>query len=68
MEDHFYVVIASDDSRLHRHFDSELATNEAKRLATANPTKKFFICHAERVAKVTAPVAVEETNRDPVPF
>lgn len=71
MEDHFYVIIAGGDRRLVRHTESEVATNEAKRLASQNPSEKFFICRAERVAMVAKPVppvVVEATNDDPIPF
>lgn len=68
-EDHFFIVLASDDTRFVRHSDGDTATNEAKRLASMNASKKFFILRAESVAKVAPqPVVVEKTNDDPIPF
>lgn len=70
-EGQFYVIIAGGDRRLMRHQDKEAADAEATRLATANPNKKFFICRAERVARVAKPVppvVIEETDPDPIPF
>ena len=62
----FSVVIEADDRRLYRHDTPASAEAEARRLALANPGRRFYALHGFVAFEAIEPV--RRIELDEIPF
>lgn len=64
----FYVILRSDDFRLHRHSSKLAAKRELARLAKQCPDSKFYLLETAFAAGPIEPPVQIRDLRDEIPF